>query len=233
MLGQAPLGLVKFLPGCLLRRRLSMFFCSSVCVSSASASLSSAICRRISAPAIERSNLACCCFWADFFGGGTGLGCGNNICGRVGAGRHLQKLALAAAVALAFSAASRRCRALGFFVALGLLHTLLVKLKALAGMVRFYFFCPCFLNLTFAVTIVLHQRNITGADIGAGTAFNAVKQVVSFQALVSWPGSTKTAVVAAGTLDRPRRTCRSVCRAALARRREFLGSWAPVCSWWF
>ena len=73
-------------------------------------------------------------FRADLFGSGTGLGGGNNICSASPCG-EADFSGEAAALALAFSAASRRAARLASLSFLGLFYALLMEFKALAGMV--------------------------------------------------------------------------------------------------
>ena len=64
---------------------------------------------------------------------------------------------------------------LGFFFPLGLFYALFMKLKAVASVIRFHFFFPSLANLALGGAIVLHQGNITWADVGAGATFYTVK----------------------------------------------------------
>ena len=116
-------------------------------------------------------------FRADFSGRRAGLCGSNNICSGAGVCFIVARgvTIFSGGSCLGFFGSFARGSAFGFFISLCLFHALLMKLKALASMVRFYFFCPGLLYLTFAVAIVLHQRNIAGAHIGSGATFNTVK----------------------------------------------------------
>ncbi len=64
------------------------------------------------------------------------------------------------------------------------LKALFTCLKPLLCTLRFHFFQFLFADLGFGNPVVLHQWNFTRTDIGTGTTFNAVEQVVLFQFVV-------------------------------------------------
>ncbi len=65
-----------------------------------------------------------------------------------------------------------------FFLGLFRFDASLARFKSLAGLVGFYLFGGLLAHFCLGITVVLHQRDMAGAHIGAGAALDAVHQVV-------------------------------------------------------
>ena len=83
---------------------------------------------------------------------------------------------------------TRRLFGAGYAIALFLfgftLQALLTVLKALAGVVGLVLLQIQSAYLGLGCTVVLHQRNAAGADVGAGPALDAVEQVLTLELIV-------------------------------------------------
>ena len=66
----------------------------------------------------------------------------------------------------------------GFFFRLFLFNACLARFEALAGLVGFYLVRRLLAYFALGVAVILHQRNMAGAHVRTGTAFDAVHQVV-------------------------------------------------------
>ncbi len=105
-------------------------------------------------------------------------------CARGGSGGTRSNLRAFALCRLGTCGAFGAGLAFDFLLFFGAAQALLAKLEALFGVLGLLLLLLQLANLTLGSAVVLHQGDAGGAHVGAGTALDAVEQVMGLELLV-------------------------------------------------